>query len=412
MRNVRIVGVGVCVFLLLSVFTSPVVEAKKVTLEFWMPGQEATIRQTIEGLIKKYEEQNPDVKIKYTQVPWNEWFPKVTAAIAGNMVPDITGLGYGQFGMLVVKDLFAEVPIDEADKNDIAEWALKAGSYKGKQHALFFPETRPLAYRKDFFEEAGLDPDNPPSTWAELTEYALKLTQRKAGKVTRAGIDIPYMGGVEQTFLTFYAMKKEGGHLWEEGGKPVFNTPEGIETLQYLVDLRLKHDVVIPSDLQSVMGTAFESGVAAMGFPKSQGLPMLLASKPGQIGFALPPKEVSSKALTLGTFLAVYKKSKKQEVAFDFLKFLYSKESMWEIYKGILFLPTRKSLQQQFIEDADYNAVLLECITNSVSYNVNPSFGEARKAINDELVKAFLGKASPEDALKTAEERLSEISSR
>jgi multiple sugar transport system substrate-binding protein len=395
--------------MLLSMGLNPVAEAENVTLEFWMPGQEATIRETMEGIILAYENAHPDVKINYTQVPWNDWFPKVTAAIAGNMVPDVTGLGYGQFGMLVVKDLFAEIPLDGADKQDIAAWALKAGSYQGKQYAVFFPETRPLAYRKDFFEEAGLDPEKPPTTWDELTEYAVKLTKREGGKVTRAGIDIPYMGGVEQTFLTFYAMKKDDGHLWEEGGKPVFYTPEGIEALQYLVDLRLKHDVVIPSDLQSVMGTAFESGVAAMGFPKSQGLPLLLASKPGQIGFAVPPKEESSKALTLGTFLAVYKKSKHQEAAFDFIKYLYSPESMWQIYKGILFLPTRKSLQEQFLADADYNAVLLECITNSVSYNVNPHFGEARQAINDELVKAFLGKVSAEEALKTAHDRLMEI---
>ena len=408
MRSAKVLGVGVGVVLLLSLFIIPVAQA--VTLEFWMPGQEATIRETMEELILTYEKAHPDVKINYTQVPWNEWFTKVTAAIAGNMMPDVTGLGYGQFGMLVVKNLFAEIPIDDADKEDIADWALKAGSYQGKQYAVFFPETRPLAYRKDFFEEAGIDPEQPPASWDELTEYALKLTKREGGKVTRAGIDIPYMGGVEQTFLTFYAMKKDNGHLWEEGGKPAFYTPEGVEALQYLVDLRLKHDVVIPSDLQSVMGTAFESGVAAMGFPKSQGLPVLLASQPGQIGFAVPPKEVSSKALTLGTFLAVYKKSKNQEAAFDFVKFLYSKESMWDIYKNILFLPTRESLRQQFLEDTEYNAVLLECITNSVSFNVNPYFGEARKAINDELVKAFLGQLSSDEALKAAHDRLMEIS--
>lgn len=121
MRRVKVVGLGVCVLLLLSMVMTPVAEAKTVTLQFWMPGQEATIRETMEGLIMAYEKAHPDVKIEYTQVPWNEWFTKVTAAIAGNMVPDVTGLGYGQFGMLVVKDLFAEIPLDDADKQDIAE---------------------------------------------------------------------------------------------------------------------------------------------------------------------------------------------------------------------------------------------------------------------------------------------------
>jgi multiple sugar transport system substrate-binding protein len=313
--------------------------------------------------------------------------------------------------MLVVRDLFAEIPDDHVDRDDIGDWALKAGSYKGKQYAFFLPETRPLVYRKDFFEEVGLDPNKPPTTWDELREYAEKLVIRQGGKVTRAGIDIPYVGNAQFIYLSFYAMKKEDAHLWAEGGKPLFYNQAGIDTLQYLVDLRLKYDVVVPSDHQAVLGTAFENGVAAMGFAKSQGLPALIASLPDQIGFALPPKEVTSKALTLGTFLAVYKTSKNKEAAFDFLRFLYSKESMWKIYKGILFLPTRKSLQERFIADADYNAVLAECLANSVSFNINPHFGEAGRALNMELDNAFFGKKSPEQALKDAHDKLTEISS-
>ncbi|MCP4399128.1 MAG: extracellular solute-binding protein, partial [bacterium] len=320
MRRKNIV-VSVCVVVLFTALMSNIAAAEKVTLEFWLPGHQPTIRSTMEGLIGEYEAQNPDVKINYIQIPWAEWFTKVTAAIAGNLTPDVTGLGYGQFGMLAVRELFAEIPADHIDRDDIADWALKAGSYQGKQYAFFLPETRPLAYRKDFFEEAGLDPNVPPSTWEELREYAEKLVVRKGGKVTRAGVDIPYVGNAQFVFLTFYAMKKEGAHLWAEGGKPLFFDQAGIDALQYLVDLRLKYDVVIPSDHQAVLGTSFETGAAAMGFTGSQGLPTLLASKPGQIGFALPPKEVTSKALTLGTFLAVYKKSKKKEAAFDFLRF-------------------------------------------------------------------------------------------
>ena len=39
-----------------------------------------------------------------------------------------------------------------------------------------------LHYRKDHFQEAGLDPDDPPETWAELREYAKKLTNEEKGR--------------------------------------------------------------------------------------------------------------------------------------------------------------------------------------------------------------------------------------
>ncbi len=380
-------------------------------LEFWMPGQEATIRSTMEGLIDAYESDNPGVTINYTQTPWNDWFTKMTAAIAGNTTPDVTGLGYGQFGMLVSRGVLAPVPNKpEYELDDVADWAIQAASYQGQQHAVFLPATKPLTYRRSMFEEAGLDPNRPPRNWEELREYAEALVVRDAnGQVTRAGIDITYIGSGEQIFLTFLAQRSRGAHLWEDGGRPVFNTPEGVETLEYLVSLRNEYNVVLPSDVQNVMGSAFEQGAAAMGYSWSQALPLLLESQPGDIGFALPTGEESNAALTLGTFLAVFDASDNKDEAFDFLGHMYSEESMWDIYEGILFLPTRQSLRERFLNDQPYNEILQQALDNSVSYNVHPKFGEARAILAEEVEQAFYGNKTPAHALADAEQRMLEL---
>ena len=39
----------------------------------------------------------------------------------------------------------------------------------------FNTDTRFFFWNKDHFAEVGLDPEKPPTTWAELEEYALKL---------------------------------------------------------------------------------------------------------------------------------------------------------------------------------------------------------------------------------------------
>lgn len=49
---------------------------------------------------------------------------------------------------------------------------------------------RGLIYRKDYFYEAGLDPDRPPQTWDEMMDYCRKLTEPSKGRfglVVRAG---------------------------------------------------------------------------------------------------------------------------------------------------------------------------------------------------------------------------------
>src|SRR6185437_977058 len=43
-------------------------------------------------------------------------------------------------------------------------------------------------YRRDFFKEAGLDPDKPPATWEEVAEFGRKLVKKDAnGNIVRAG---------------------------------------------------------------------------------------------------------------------------------------------------------------------------------------------------------------------------------
>jgi sn-glycerol 3-phosphate transport system substrate-binding protein len=52
-----------------------------------------------------------------------------------------------------------------------------------------------LYYNKELFKEAGLDPNKPPATWAEMADYAKKLTKKDAsGKVTQYGVQIPSSG--------------------------------------------------------------------------------------------------------------------------------------------------------------------------------------------------------------------------
>ena len=41
---------------------------------------------------------------------------------------------------------------------------------------------------KDLFAAAGLDPEHPPQTWAQLVEYCKKLTVSKDGKTTQYGM--------------------------------------------------------------------------------------------------------------------------------------------------------------------------------------------------------------------------------
>ncbi len=378
-----------------------------VTLNFWMPGQEPTIKATMEGIIAKFEKENPNIKINYSQIPWNEYPVKLNTAYSGGVAPDVMGLGWGQFGQLISENKFLPFDTNSAGLNtkDFYDVALKEGSYKGKLYGLLLPEIRVFLYRKDYFKEAGLDPNKPPHSWQDLQKYAIKLTKRNGNRVERAGLDVATANG-QQMFATM--LWQLNGDLWDDNGQPLFNTPDGVKALTFLVNLKNKYNTVIPSDIQSLTGPVFMNGYAAMAYMQTQALPQLEKVTGDKLGYALPTKEKSNTALVMGTFLAVSATVKNKEAATKFAEFLYSGDSMWDIYQGINFLPTRKSLQAKFVKDSpEKNQIFLTALQNSRGFNKSPVFAEAQKILSLSLEQAYYGKKTPKQALDDAAAKIS-----
>ena len=103
-----------------------------------------------------------------------------------------------------------------------------------------------LYWNKELFKEAGLDPEKAPANWAEMVEFAEKLTKRDAsGNVTQWGVQIPSSGF---PYWLFQGLTTPTGAILmnEAGTETYFDKPEVIEALQYWVDLSRKHKVHPP----------------------------------------------------------------------------------------------------------------------------------------------------------------------
>jgi ABC-type glycerol-3-phosphate transport system substrate-binding protein len=121
---------------------------------------------------------------------------------------------------------------------DMLPTVAKEISNNGKVYAL--PRiyyTTGLVYNRDLFKQAGLDPDKPPTTWAELATDAAKISALGGG-VT--GYE-DYSGSNTGGWHFGDEIDSLGGNLVSsDGTKAAFNGAQGQQVLQTLYDMRWK----------------------------------------------------------------------------------------------------------------------------------------------------------------------------
>ena len=132
----------------------------------------------------------------------------------------------------------------------LAQWdqhALETCKYKGKIYCLNdYVNPLALLYNTQHFKEAGLDPNKPPTTPAELVDYAKKLT--RAG---RYGIGL--IGSRQEgLFMRFNPFFWGAGaeYLTPDNKRSALDTPEALEGFKFYVDLFTKHKVVPPGVIE------------------------------------------------------------------------------------------------------------------------------------------------------------------
>jgi multiple sugar transport system substrate-binding protein len=383
---------------------------EEATIQFWYPGNTELISDAVEKLIVKFEQEHPNIKVEYTGIPWADYFQKLSVSYSGGLAPDVHGLGFGQLISTVDQDKYLNMnEFIERDNwdgvNDFYPDILGSGQWKGGQYGLLIPEMRGLLWRKDFFQEAGLDPEKPPQTIDELFEYAEKLKVIENGKTVRAGIDIPTSNG-EQTYMSL--ILPQGGDVYDSDGNPTFDSEQSIQTVSKMAQL-VQSGAVIPSNQLQIQGPPFQSSLSAMAFlPQTYIQTMSQTVDPKVIGMSLPPKSEDGKqtAMMLGTFVTIAKTTKHPDASWKFVKFMFDNDNLLEFTVSTGYVPGRKSLKDAFIQIDPINAITFEMMQDAQSYKPSATWNDQVKYLRIALEEVYYGKKSAEQALKDGAEQV------
>ncbi len=220
---------------------APAASKPQGTVTFWHNW--TTRGPLLRTYLDQIEHDNPGLKIEDTEMANSGGRVKAAVSLASGAPPDCLHVFNDMLPQLVPARLMRDLkPLMARDKVDPklfydAELAV----YTFANTLITLPATvaanaQFVWWNKDLFRRAGLDPEQGPRTWSQAQEMALKLTRREGDGFTQLGFDpgVPpaeSLGGNE--FIRW--LYHNGGTVWSDDARKVtFNSPAGIETLEWL----------------------------------------------------------------------------------------------------------------------------------------------------------------------------------
>ncbi|WP_419913869.1 ABC transporter substrate-binding protein [Hoeflea sp.] len=219
------------------------------------------------------------------------------------------------------------------DIDDIADAYLQNGGVvggtkgymPGKSGALygipFGAETSILAYRKDIFEEQGIE---VPTTYDELAAVMTKLDEAGIPALTSRG-----KTGHQVTAAWLLHLAPMGGKIFDEEWNPVVNSPEAVKAAEFLRHVARTGPTGIETFGFGEAAAAFLQGDAAMHLDTLKIAAMSrnpsLSKIDGKVGYALHPVGTRCGSETGGFAMGIPANAPNKEAAFLFIQYMTSK---------------------------------------------------------------------------------------
>lgn len=252
---------------------------ENITLNFWN-----TTDLIWTDMMNKFAEQNAGLKVNLTELGGNEFGgQKYLAAVAAGTGPDATYQNRHTFMQFsskkMYKDITSMMEIGGVKRSDFTPVQIAETTWDGKIYGLpHVTDVRYLYWNKKHFQEAGLDPTKPPTTWAELEQYTEKLTQKDAkGQPTRFGF-VPYLFGNSWTWL--YGFLNKAPSISDDKKTILCDDKRWTEVVDWMVKF---YDKYVGS---FEIANSFSEGITAAGLgdPFAAGKVSMTASGDWQVG--------------------------------------------------------------------------------------------------------------------------------
>lgn len=382
---------------------------EKIELSFLVAEYSTETKPYVQGVIDKFQEKNPNVKVNLEVVGWDGFSTRINALVGAKQAPDIFAGGTAtQF----IPDNLVYKPEDILSKELVADFAKQfwdnnyTKEYDGVYQIPFLASVRALYYNKKIFNEVGIT--EAPKTWKEVEAACAKIKDFYKGDVYGWGVDATTTEG--QTLVAYYGWNNGGGYV-DENENYIINCDANVEAYNWVKGLidngytNANPTIETRDDMQKlVVNDKLAMLVTACFFP---------ALYPdADLGVAAIPynDEHVSSSSTLGVqdcvcfFNGNAKASedsdaKKKAIA-DFMDFFYAPEN----YVGLMIqegmIPATNSGVKELAVQKPEQAAYVDVLAGAKFYTRSKSdWNDATTGIIDAAQKVFTGAQDAKSAL-------------
>ena len=267
MKYALFIRLAIAFGILLSLGLVPVAaqdcEGEVIELEFmnwWGAAREALM----DTLIGHFQAENPCIRIINQVQPWDNRSELLATAAASSNPPGIimsTRPETYQFaisGLIIPIDSFVEE--SGIDLSAFYDGEIGIQYWNGELYGLPMPSAGGLTgmfiYNKDMMRDAGFDPESPPKTWQELEEMSAVITQADPFGIDVMGTSI---GSRDSDFVS-WLYTNNGKYVSDDGRTLLFNSPEGIETLEWMINFTNNINDGVENVSDFFQGASFSEG--------------------------------------------------------------------------------------------------------------------------------------------------------
>lgn len=383
-------------------------------------------------VINEFEKLHPEVKIELIEATIEDIYVKQITLIAAGEIPDIIDMP--QIEKFI--ELDAIEPLTEYVKKKGGDSFINqffpgqivaCKSFDGTLYALpLYTSPYGVYYRTDHFEEAGLDPHNPPKTFEEFVNTAKALTRDLDGDGLVDQYGFTLHGAKTGSAIRFINyLQGAGGDMliWDENMQKWLiecNSPESIKGFKFFIDLHRVHHVVPPNVLELGYGenvNLFAQGKVSMVVNGPHGAGAYTTANPELEGkFLVGPMpveslEIKAKAMGEPTLYSMSSKSKHKDLAWEFLKFLtITKATRWSELTHMAVC-TIEAANSDFSQNDPFLPIFYEALHEAEAprWRVLPESLEIQEAWTDIIQIGLSGQLNPEECMNELANRLQNI---